>query len=141
MTEAAESREHIAVNLKAMIADAEELLSATAGATGERIATARARAQATLKAAREKLAGLDDAVIDQAKEAAHTADEYVREHALGAVGIAAIDCSLLGLTALALLLGSLGGVVWMRWWLKRRPPMFATTVAELRKDRERLGGP
>ena len=47
----------------------------------------------------------------------------------------------IGLTALALLLGSLGGVVWMRWWLKRRPPMFATTVAELRKDRERLGGP
>jgi len=45
----------------------------------------------------------------------------------------------IGLTALALLLGSLGGVLWMRWWLKHRPPLFAATVAELRKDRERMG--
>src|SRR5262249_33922035 len=42
----------------------------------------------------------------------------------------------IGLTALALLLGALGGVLWMRWWLKHRPGMFATTVAELRKDRD-----
>jgi len=47
----------------------------------------------------------------------------------------------IGLTALALLLGSLGGVLWMRWWLKHRPPLFAATVAELRKDRERMGRP
>lgn len=46
----------------------------------------------------------------------------------------------IGLTALALLLGALGGVLWMRSWLKSRPPMFAATVAELRKDREHLGG-
>jgi len=46
----------------------------------------------------------------------------------------------IGVTALALLVGALAGVLWMRWWLKRRPPLFATTVAELRKDRERLGG-
>jgi uncharacterized membrane protein YqjE len=47
----------------------------------------------------------------------------------------------IGFTALALLLGSLGGVVWMRWWLKHRTPMFAATVAELRKDRDRMGRP
>ena len=46
----------------------------------------------------------------------------------------------IGVTALALLVGALAGVLWMRLWLKRRPPLFATTVAELRKDRERLGG-
>ena len=46
----------------------------------------------------------------------------------------------IGLTALALLLGSLGGILWMRSWLKHRPPMFAATVSELRKDRERLAG-
>jgi uncharacterized membrane protein YqjE len=28
----------------------------------------------------------------------------------------------------------------MRSWLKHRPPMFAATVSELRKDRERLAG-
>ena len=46
----------------------------------------------------------------------------------------------IGVTALALLLAALVGVIWLRVWLKRRPPMFAATVAELRKDRERLGG-
>lgn len=46
----------------------------------------------------------------------------------------------IGVTALALLLGALAGVLWMRLWLKRRPPMFAATIAELRKDRDRLGG-
>ena len=46
----------------------------------------------------------------------------------------------IGVTALALLVGALAGVLWMRAWLKRRPPLFATTIAELRKDRERLGG-
>lgn len=96
MSEATDTREHLAVDLKAMIADAEELLNATAGATGERIGAARARAQATLRAAREKLSGLDDAVIDQAKEAARSADEYVREHPWGAVGIAAVAGLLLG---------------------------------------------
>src|SRR5262245_37779863 len=46
----------------------------------------------------------------------------------------------IGLTSLALLLGSLGGILWLRSWLKNRPPMFAATIAELRKDREHLGG-
>ena len=46
----------------------------------------------------------------------------------------------IGLTSLALLLGSLGGVLWLRVWLKNRPPMFAATIAELKKDREHLGG-
>ena len=49
-----------------------------------------------LKEAREKLAGLDDAVIGQAREAAKAADEYVREHPWGAVGIAAVAGLLVG---------------------------------------------
>jgi uncharacterized membrane protein YqjE len=45
-----------------------------------------------------------------------------------------------GLAALAMLLGAGGGALWLRGWLKSRPPLFATTVAELRKDRDRLKG-
>src|SRR5436309_8785888 len=45
----------------------------------------------------------------------------------------------IGITSLALLLGALGGILWMRSWLKHRPPMFAATVGELRKDRQRMG--
>jgi uncharacterized membrane protein YqjE len=47
-----------------------------------------------------------------------------------------------GIAALVLLLGALGGALWLRSWLKNRPPMFRTTIAELRKDGERIrGGP
>ena len=52
------------------------------------------------------------------------------EHRLAAIGI----------SALVMLLGALTGVLWLRGWLKSRPPMFGTTIAELRKDRERLRG-
>src|SRR5262249_57981365 len=89
-TISSDARDEFVVDMKAVIADAEELLTATKGATGERISAARARAEETLRAAREKLAGLDRAAIDQAKHAARAADEYVREHPWGAVGIAAV---------------------------------------------------
>ena len=46
----------------------------------------------------------------------------------------------IGIAALVLLLAALGGVLWIRAWLKRRPPLFATTVAELKKDLERIRG-
>jgi len=91
-----DAREQIVVDMKAVISDAEELLKATTGATGERIAAARARAEETLKSAREKLSRLDDVVVDQAKETVRAADEYVREHPWGAVGIAAVAGLLLG---------------------------------------------
>ena len=45
-----------------------------------------------------------------------------------------------GIAALAMLVGAGGGALWLRAWLKSRPPMFAGTVAELRKDRDRLKG-
>jgi uncharacterized membrane protein YqjE len=46
----------------------------------------------------------------------------------------------IGIAALALLLLALGGVLWLRHWLKTRRPMFATTIAELKKDRDRMRG-
>ena len=46
----------------------------------------------------------------------------------------------IGIAALVLLLGALGAVLWLRRWLISRPPMFATSIAELRKDRDRLVG-
>jgi len=89
-------REQLAADMKSIIADAEELLKATASATGERILAARARAEETLKSARERLANSDDAVLNQVKDVAKTADDYVREHPWGAVGIAAVAGLLLG---------------------------------------------
>ena len=54
------------------------------------------RAEASLKSARERLANMDDAALAQVKEVAKSADEYVREHPWGAVGIAAVAGLLLG---------------------------------------------
>jgi ElaB/YqjD/DUF883 family membrane-anchored ribosome-binding protein len=89
-------REPLASEMKAIIADAEELLKATASATGERIHAARERAEASLKSARDRLANLDDAALAQVKEVAKSADDYVHEHPWGAVGIAAVAGLLLG---------------------------------------------
>lgn len=44
--------------------------------------------------------------------------------------------AVLGIAALVLLLAAAAGALWLKAWLKRRPPMFGTTIAELRKDRE-----
>lgn len=89
-------REHLAADMKTIIADAEELLKATASATGDRILAARARAEESLKSARERLTNLDDEALAQVKEVAKTADDYVREHPWGAVGVAAVAGLLLG---------------------------------------------
>jgi uncharacterized membrane protein YqjE len=46
----------------------------------------------------------------------------------------------IGGAAGVLLLAAVAGALWLRHWLRTRPPMFAATIAELRKDRERMGG-
>lgn len=83
------ARDQLVADLKAVVTDAEELLRATKDAAGEKVSAARARAEATLGKAREKLSHLEDATLDRAKEAAKTADDYVHEHPWNAVGIAA----------------------------------------------------
>jgi len=92
---AGEARDQLVDDLKAVIDDAEELLKATAGAAGERISAARARAEASLNAAKSKLADLN--VVGQARDAAKAADDYVHEHPWGAVGIAAVAGLLVGI--------------------------------------------
>ena len=89
-----ESREQLVVDMKAVIADAQELLEATTSATGDRVRAERARAEETIRSARQRVADLE--VVDQAKEAARSTDEYVRQHPWGAVGIAAAAGVLIG---------------------------------------------
>jgi ElaB/YqjD/DUF883 family membrane-anchored ribosome-binding protein len=83
------ARDQLVADLKAVVADAEELLRATKDAAGEKVSAARARAEATIGKARAKLASVEDAALDRAKDAAKTADDYVHEHPWNAVGIAA----------------------------------------------------
>jgi ElaB/YqjD/DUF883 family membrane-anchored ribosome-binding protein len=83
------SKEKLAEDLKNVVADAEELLRATAGQASEKVTAARERIQGSLRNAKVKLAEVEDMVIEQGKRAADATDEYVHEHPWKAVGIAA----------------------------------------------------
>lgn len=84
-------------DLKAVVADAEELLKATASQTGERIAAARAKAEESLKAAKVRLAEEEVAVMAKTKAAAKATEDYVRANPWKAVGITAAVGFVLGI--------------------------------------------
>ena len=73
-----EAADNFMNDLRAVIADAEELLRATAGEAGPRVQEVRARAEESLRVAREHLKG-----------AGAELDSQVRAHPWAAVGIAA----------------------------------------------------
>ena len=83
------SREKLASDLRVVVADAEELLRATAGQMGEKAVIARERIQESLRVAKDKLARAEEVVVDKTKAAARATDDYVHDHPWGAVGIAA----------------------------------------------------
>jgi len=91
------SKEKLVADLKVLIGDTEELLKATAGQAGEKIATARERIQASLAVYKDKLVDAERAVLERTKEAARATDEYVRDHPWQAVGVAAGIGFLLGM--------------------------------------------
>lgn len=88
-TDTAVSKDKLVQDLKIVIADAEELLRATANQAGEKAALAREKIQDSLHKAKIKLAEAEEVVIDKTKQAAHATDEYVHEHPWRAVGVAA----------------------------------------------------
>ena len=90
------ARQQVLTDLKAVVADTEELLKATAGAVDERASAARAKVAESLRAAKFKIEELDSEMIDRVKTAAKATDEYVHEHPWGAVGIAAAAGLLVG---------------------------------------------
>lgn len=84
-------------DLAAVIRDAEGLLRATATQTGDRVEEIRARAEESVRQAKERLAGLEEEALEHAKELAGEADQYVRGNPWQAVGIAAGVGLVLGL--------------------------------------------
>ena len=80
------AEKNLMTDLKAVIADAEELLRATADQAGPRVQEVRERAEETLRAAREHLKG-----------AGAELDSQVRANPWAAVGIAAGVGLVLGL--------------------------------------------
>ena len=76
-------------DLRAVVGDAEDLLKATAGQTGERIEKVRARAEESLRNARTRIQAAGSDVQAAAQAAARQLDGEVREHPWTAIGVAA----------------------------------------------------
>ncbi len=57
--------------------------------TGEKIQEVRARAEESLRQAKERLSAIEEEALRRAREVADAADEYVRENPWQSVGIAA----------------------------------------------------
>jgi len=91
------NKDKLVADLKVVVADAEELLRATASQAGEKVVAARERIQASLATAKVKLGEAERAAVARAKEAARATDDYVHDNPWQAVGIAAGIGVLLGL--------------------------------------------
>ncbi len=91
------TKQKLIADFKVVIADAEELLKATAQDASDKAVAARARIEAHLSEAKVKLAALEEAVAVRAKQAADATDQYVRANPWKAVGIAAGVGVLLGM--------------------------------------------
>ena len=87
--EAAISKDKLVSDLKVVVADAEELLKATASQAGEKAAELRSRLQDRLRDAKVRLADAEAALIDTTKAAARATDDFVHDHPWKAVGAAA----------------------------------------------------
>jgi len=80
-------KEKLMQDFRLVVADAEELLRATAGQAGEKVAAVRERIHENLVAAKANLATAEEAVVAKTKEAAKATDEYVHENPWKAIGI------------------------------------------------------
>ena len=91
------NRDKLVQDMKVVIADAEELLRATATQAGEKIGVARERIQDSLHEAKVKLAEAEEVIRERARQAARYTEEYVQENPWRAIGIGAGIGLLIGL--------------------------------------------
>jgi len=83
------TKDKLIADVRLVIADTEELLRATAGQAGDKIADIRARTQERLATAKIKLAEAEAVVVDKAKQAGRAADDYVHDNPWRSVGVPA----------------------------------------------------
>jgi len=91
------SKDKLVGDLKNLVADAEELLKATASQAGEKVSEARQKIEQSLIEGKKALADAEKTLRQKSKEAADLADDYVRDNPWSAVGIAAGVGLVLGL--------------------------------------------
>ncbi len=82
---------------KSLMADAEALIKATEDHPGAAVSSIRNKALETLAGAKESLSGIEGKMLDKAKVAAESADDFVHRNPWEAVGVAAGLGLLIGL--------------------------------------------
>jgi ElaB/YqjD/DUF883 family membrane-anchored ribosome-binding protein len=87
----------LVADLKAVVADAEELPRSTAGQAGERAAAAREKINDGLDDAKRQLYKVEGLVVDKSHQAAKVTCDYVQANPWHAVGVAAGAGLILGL--------------------------------------------
>ena len=80
--------EKLVIDFKTLIADTEDLLKASAGSAGEKLADARVKAQQALAEARGALARAEAFAAERARAGAQIVDQSVQQHPWTAVGVA-----------------------------------------------------
>lgn len=92
-----ESQARLAQDFKAVVNDVDELLRHAAQSGSQSYSDARARLEQSLQTARRELASAETAVLDGARQAARSADEYVHRHPWESMGIGAAVGLLIGM--------------------------------------------
>lgn len=82
--------EKLVADLKAVVADAEEILRATASQTGDKVAELRSRIEARLAGTRARLSEAEHTLLEKGRAAARATDTFVHEEPWKSVGIAAL---------------------------------------------------
>ena len=80
------SGERIATDFQALLVDAEGLLRAVSGASGEAMETARAQIQHRVDSLRRALEDGQESALGHARGAAQSADRYVRDNPWPIIG-------------------------------------------------------
>lgn len=83
------NKEKLIADVKVVIADAEELLRATANQAGDKATELRGKIQSRLADAKVRLADAEAVVIDRAKQVGRVTDDYVHDNPWRSVGVAA----------------------------------------------------
>ena len=90
------NKQKLVSDMKLVVADAEEILRATAGVAGEKMGDLRERIGERLRDAKLRLADAEAALVDRTKAAARATDDFVHDNPWRAVGVAAAVGLLLG---------------------------------------------
>lgn len=83
------TKEQLVADFKRVVTDAEALLKATAKHGGEEMDEVRARAEESLRVAKDRLADEGAALLLRTKDAARATDAYIHDNPWQAIGVAA----------------------------------------------------